>query len=115
MSDDSISLQSVLESVVRITEQRSRENLEHCLVSTLIELSGVVFVGIARPLHRSTGIQIECLARAERGRGVLPEAPCAPITEQPLMARVLASGAEVAEIRPNGNECRCLPVMEGEN
>ncbi|MBC7906309.1 MAG: GGDEF domain-containing protein [Rhodospirillaceae bacterium] len=115
MGDGNISLQSVLESVVRITEQRSRENLEHCLVSTLIELSGVVFVGIARPLHRSNGTQIECLASAERGRGVLPEAPCAPIEDQPLMARALATGTEVIDTLPNGRECRCLPVMEGDD
>lgn len=112
MSDGSISLQSVLESVVRITEQRSRENLEHCLVSTLIELSGVVYVGIARPLPRSSGIQIECLARAERGRGILPEVPCSPIEDQPLMARALATGTEVIETRSNGHEYRCLPVLE---
>lgn len=115
MGDGNISLQSVLESVVRITEQRSRENLEHCLVSTLIELSGVVFVGIARPQHRSNGIQIESLARAERGQGVLPEAPCAPIDDQPLMARALATGMEAIETLANGHECRCLPVMEGDH
>ncbi|MBC7952874.1 MAG: GGDEF domain-containing protein [Rhodospirillaceae bacterium] len=115
MADDTLSLQSVLESVVRITEQRSRENLEHCLVSTLIELSGVMFVGIARPQHRSNGIHIECLARAERGQGILPQAPCDPMEEQPLMARALATGTEASETRANGHEYRCLPVMEGDN
>ncbi len=114
-SNNVISLQSVLESVVRITEQRSRENLEHCLVGTLIELAGVASVGIARPLVRSSGIHVECLARAQRGQGVLPETPCAPISEQPLMARALETGAEVTETLPNGNELRCLPVQEGED
>jgi diguanylate cyclase (GGDEF)-like protein len=115
MGNGAISLQSVLESVVRITEQRSRENLEHCLVGTLIELAGMVFVGIARPLVRSSGMHVECLARARRGEGVLPEAPCAPIEEQPLMARALETGHEVSEVLPNRNELRCLPVTEGDD
>ncbi|TAN61651.1 MAG: GGDEF domain-containing protein [Magnetospirillum sp.] len=39
--DASITPESVLSSVVRITEQRSQQHLEDCLVSTLMNLAGL--------------------------------------------------------------------------
>ena len=114
MADNGITLESVLRSVVRITEQRSRENLEQCLVSTLIELAGIVFVTIARPLPRSNGTVIDILAHGGRDRGLLPEAPCQPLDQYPLMARCMALGGEVRETPSDGIERRCLPILDGD-
>jgi diguanylate cyclase (GGDEF)-like protein len=114
MGSNSITLESVLESVVRITEQRSRENLEHCLVATLVALEGIRFVTIARPLLRSSGTVVDILAQAARGSGVLPVAPHAPLDDYPLMARAMAEGREIHAPQPGGGESCCLPVMDGD-
>ncbi|HTH16308.1 MAG TPA: GGDEF domain-containing protein, partial [Magnetospirillum sp.] len=108
-----ITLESVLESVVRITEQRSRQNLEHCLVSTLVDLAGIRFVTIARPRNRSTGTVVEILAQGGRECGMLPDASCVPLSTYPLMAATLESGEEAIERLDNGLERRCIPILEG--
>ncbi|HLO76197.1 MAG TPA: GGDEF domain-containing protein [Magnetospirillum sp.] len=114
MASSGITLENVLQSVVRITEQRSRENLEQCLVSTLIELQGIAFVSIARPLARSTGMVIDILAHGGRDSGLLPDLPCRPLDSFPLMSRCMSEGAEVSEPLPAGGERRCLPVLDGD-
>lgn len=112
MVEQSVSLQSVLESVVRLTEQRSRENLEQCVVGTLIELADFAMVGIARPVARGDAVVIECVARAEHGKGVIQQAPCSVLDEQPLMARAWETGAEAADQRSDGLCRRCLPLLD---
>jgi diguanylate cyclase (GGDEF) domain len=114
VGDGSITLESVLESVVRITEQRSRETLEQCLVSTLAELKGVVSVTIARPFIRNNSVLIERLATHQRGAGATSVAPCAPLNTLPLMARTMASRAETVERHADGRHSRCLPVLDGD-
>jgi diguanylate cyclase (GGDEF)-like protein len=114
MGSNGITLESVLDSVVRITEQRSRENLEHCLVTTLVGLDGVRFATIARPLTRSSGVVIDILAQAGREGGVRSAAPLTPLDDHPLMQRAMADGAETCMPSPDGGESRCLPVMDGD-
>ncbi|MGE5476851.1 MAG: GGDEF domain-containing protein [Bacteroidales bacterium] len=114
MTHNGITLEGVLQSVVRITEQRSRENLEQCLVSTLIELSAITAVTIARPAPRSTGIVIDILAHGSRDGGLLPVCPCRPLDEYPLMARGMAEGREVSEQLPGGALRHCLPILDGD-
>ncbi|MGE5514779.1 MAG: diguanylate cyclase domain-containing protein [Bacteroidota bacterium] len=113
MTNNAITLEGVLQSVVRITEQRSRESLEQCLVSTLIELGGIAFVTIARPVPRNNGFVIDILAHGGRDSGLLPMSQCRPLDEYPLMVRCMAEGHELAEALPGGAECRCLPVLDG--
>lgn len=116
MGDGGITLESVLDSVVRITEQRSRETLEQCLVATLAEIAGVIAVTIARPHARSSGTVLECLASHRRTEGA-PEqpAPCAPIETHPIIARTMDSGTETVEHHPDGRLTRCLPVLDGDD
>jgi diguanylate cyclase (GGDEF)-like protein len=111
MVEQGISVESVLESVVRITEQRSRDNLEHCLVGTLIDLANFRMVGIARPQPRGDTILIECMARAEQGKGLVSETPCSVLTEQPLMAQAWETGLETTET-VNGLRRVCLPIQD---
>lgn len=114
MSENHVTLESVLQSVVRITEQRSRENLEQCLVSTLAELSGIRAATIARPLRRSNGTVIEILARAELGTGKDADPLCRPLDDHPLMARSLTTASEIREPSVEGGEHCCLPVLDGD-
>lgn len=114
MTQNAITLESVLQSVVRITEQRSRESLEQCLVSTLAALDGIVSVTIARPVPRSNGTVIDILAQSGAAAAALPDMLCRPVDEYPLMARCLIQGRELADPLPGGIERRCLPVTDGE-
>ncbi len=114
MAQNGITLESVLQSVVRITEQRSRESLETCLVSTLAALDGILAVTIARPMPRSNGTVVDILAQGGRDDALLPDLPCRPLDEYPLMARCLVKGRELADLLPDGGERRCLPVLDGD-
>lgn len=104
-----LDLQSLMESVVRITEQRSRENLEHCLVSTLLELTTLSRVSILRPLMRSDGLQAECVATADRG-GNIAEGGCLPLEDDHLLAQAWAMGEEARSVDATGLVRVCLPI-----
>ncbi len=115
MNSISVSLESVLESVVLITEQRSRETLESCLVNTLSELTGACFVSIAHPVVRETETLIECMAYAERGQTELPHKQLASVAEYPLIARALEQREEVVEVTEDGRHRHCLPLLSNED
>ena len=111
----SASLEHVLESVVRITEQRSRETLESCLVNTLSELTGACFVSITQPLWREEATLIECLAYAERGETTLPHRQLAPVADHPLVASALERREEVVEVTAEGRHRHCLPLFSNDD
>ncbi|MCR6631065.1 MAG: GGDEF domain-containing protein [Magnetospirillum sp.] len=115
MGDSGITVEGVLESVVRITEQRSRETLEQCLVTALGELAGITVVTIARPLRRSSGTVVEILAHSTPEGMSAGGMPCAPLGDFPLMARALADGRDTVAPLPDGGERRCLPVLDGDD
>jgi len=104
-----LDLQSLMESVVRITEQRSRENLEYCLVSTLLELTTLTRVSILRPLMRSDGLQAECVATAESG-GKATDGGCQPLDQDHLLAQAWAMGEEARSVDAAGLVRVCLPI-----
>ncbi|WP_291718161.1 GGDEF domain-containing protein [Magnetospirillum sp. 64-120] len=108
-SAPSLDLQSLMESVVRITEQRSRENLEHCLVTTLLELTSLSRVSIQRPLMRSDGLQAECVASAEKGASTT-EGGCQPLEQDHLLAQAWAMGEEARSVDSSGLVRVCLPI-----
>lgn len=112
MASNGITLESVLQSVVHLTEQRSRENLEQCLVSTLAELTGVRAVTIARPMRRSSGLVVDILAQS--GVTTTTGPICRPLDDYPLMARCLSAGCDIGERLDDGSERRCLPVLDGD-
>lgn len=105
-----IDLQSVMESVVRITEQRSRENLEHCLVTTLLELTSLHRVAISRPLMRPDGLHVETVAAAEFGKGLVNSNEVTPLDQDHLVAQAWALGEEARLAGADGLVRLCLPI-----
>jgi len=104
-----ISPESLLSSVVRITEQRSRENLEQSLVATLVELTRLDRVMILRPLSVGFVELLECVAFCERG-GDGGTVPPAPVEAYCLAAEALASGAECEGLTADGAYRRVVPI-----
>lgn len=105
-----IDLESVMESVVRITEQRTRENLEECLVTTLLELTSLRRVAILRPLMRNDGLHIEHLAAAEQGKGLLPDRESTLLGQDHLVAEAWALAEETRQAGADGLVRMCLPI-----
>ncbi|MBR9971934.1 GGDEF domain-containing protein [Magnetospirillum sulfuroxidans] len=105
-----IDLESVMESVVRITEQRTRENLEQCLVTTLLELTNLHRVAILHPLMRGDGLHVEFLAAAEQGKGLLPERESALLEQDHLVAESWALAEETRQAGADGLVRMCLPI-----
>jgi diguanylate cyclase (GGDEF)-like protein len=108
-----ITPESVLSSVVRITEQRSQQHLEDSLVSTLADLAGLAFCGICCPAPTSGGIFIEYVATASQG-GTPPSQPpqMAEIGSDPLLLECMATGGTKAAIQPDGATRRVQAIVD---
>jgi len=109
-----LSLESVMESVVRVTEQRSRENLEHCLVLTLVQLTGAYSVCIAVPHYFDDQAEpdIECLAKARASEGLLPEGAQCNQHEQSIIQKTLVSAVEESDRLSDGSYVLALPMQD---
>jgi diguanylate cyclase (GGDEF)-like protein len=107
----SITAESILASVVRITEQRSQQHLENCLVGTLASLADLSYCGISRPITTTQGTLIERLAEVADGNAV-PSMPPVNLADLPLVARALRSGKAETETAPDGRVCRCMPILD---
>lgn len=107
----SISAESVLSSVIRLTEQRSRKHLEECLVSALAELAPLKFCGICIPQPTANGIFIDWAAAIPPDPAPGPGELC-EIGRDPLLLDCMALGIERAEILANGDVRRAHPVTD---
>lgn len=107
----SITPESILSSVVLLTEQRSQKHLEDCLAVTLAELARLPFCGICTPTPTANGIFIDWVActgdGAEADAGELRE-----IGSDPLLLDCLALGVERAETLADGGTRRAHPVLD---
>ena len=111
--DSAITPESVLSSVVRITEQRSQQHLEDSLVSTLADLAGLRFCGICCPAPTSGGIFIEYVAMASQGGGHPPQpSQMAEIGSDPLLLECMATGGTKAAILPDGATRRVQAIVD---
>jgi len=108
-----ISPEDLLSSVVRITEQRSRENLEQSLATTLIALTDLEKVAIMRPLLVGGIDMLECVASAEREVATPLTLGVKPLAEFPLAAQTLAAGEAREGELPDGRLCRVIPIGDG--
>ena len=111
----SITPESVLSSVVRITEQRSQQHLEDSLVSTLVELAGLKFCGICRPTPTSVGIFIEYVAMANREGDAMPHPQPRHMEEignDPLLLECMATCGTKAKILPDGSTRRVQAILD---
>ncbi|RAU21635.1 GGDEF domain-containing protein [Paramagnetospirillum kuznetsovii] len=106
--DSLITPETVLSSVIRITEQRSRQHLEHSLVSTLRDLAGLTFCGICRPTQSVSGIFIDYVAH-EGG-----EAPdqLIEIGQDPLLMECMATGGSKAQEMEDGALRRAQAIVD---
>ncbi len=102
--------ESVLSSVILITEQRSRETLEQCLVATLMDLTDLARVGILRPIRGGRDVLLECVARADRDGGASAPGTMLRLAECPLVGQAMESDAEVSGLTPEGRCRRVLPI-----
>ena len=109
--DRSITPESVLSSVVRITEQRSQQHLEDSLVSTLADLAGLAFCGICRPTHATTGIYIDYVAVTAHD-GFAPPEQMTEIGTDTLLLECLATGGTRAVPQPDGSMRRALAIVD---
>ena len=108
-----VSPEDLLSSVVHITEQRSRENLEQSLVATLVELTDLDAASIVRPLTIGGDDMLECVARARRGGDGPAALGIEKLADRPLEAGALASG-EPREFKfPDGSWRRVVPIGGG--
>lgn len=106
--NETITPESILTSVVHITEQRSQQHLEDCLVDTLFELGGLAFCGICHPLRTSTGIFIEFVA--QRGQGGQDDASEIHVSDR-LLHECLESG-QIGTDRRDGGLRRVMPITD---
>ena len=111
--ESSITPESVLSSVVRITEQRSQQHLEDSLVSTLADLAGLAFCGICCPAPTSGGIFIDYVATASHGGGSPSQPPqMAEIGSDPMLLECMATGGTKAVIQPDGATRRIQAIVD---
>ncbi|CAA7612567.1 GGDEF domain-containing protein [Magnetospirillum sp. SS-4] len=106
--DESITLESVLSSVVRVTEQRSQQHLEESLVKTLTHLAGLEFCGICRPGLSGGGILVDYVAVA--GRPALESMD--ETGDDPLLREALAVGASRFHVLAGGGVRRALAITD---
>jgi diguanylate cyclase (GGDEF)-like protein len=109
--DETITPESVLSSVVRITEQRSQQHLEDSLVTTLTELAGLSFCGIAEPTHTSAGIFIDYVA-VTAAPGCDQPKPMSEIGSDPLLLECMATGGTRAHPQDNGDMRRAQAIVD---
>lgn len=107
----SITPESVLSSVVRITEQRSQQHLEHSLVTTLFDLAGLAFCGICRPTQTATGIFIDYVASEARDGHAAPEA-LTEIGEDSTLLDCMATGGSSTQPLADGAMRRAQAIVD---
>lgn len=107
----SISAESVLSSVIRLTEQRSRKHLEECLASALSDLARLDFCGICVPQPTAHGIFIEWAAAFPADPTPSDDKLC-EIGRDPLLLDCMALGMERAELLADGAVRRAHPVTD---
>ncbi|MDO8607152.1 MAG: GGDEF domain-containing protein [Phaeospirillum sp.] len=106
--DPSITPETVLSSVIRITEQRSQQNLEDSLVATLADLAGLRFCGICRLTHTTSGVFIDYMATS-----VPDEARRAgPLDDDPLLRECLETGDVKTATLPDGGVRRVQTILD---
>ncbi|WP_156612642.1 GGDEF domain-containing protein [Paramagnetospirillum marisnigri] len=109
--DAVITPESVLSSVVRITEQRSQQHLEDSLVATLADLADLPFCAICRPTQTAAGIFIDYVAiKAAPGQDV-PES-MAEIGNDMLLLQCMATGGSHDMVLPDGAIRRAQAVVD---
>ncbi len=103
-----LSAESLLQSVVRITDQRDPEALGHRLVETLIEIAGIQRAFVLRPYGHETDGALHCTAIAQRP----------PTTDRCnhqgdclLIDTALRSGKEEVGRAGDGTHRRAIPVL----
>jgi diguanylate cyclase (GGDEF)-like protein len=107
----SISPETVLSSVVRITEQRNQQHLEDCLVSTLAELAELDFCGICCPTVTACGAFIDYVAMAASPGHLLPS-PMVELDDDPQVRDSMASCGVQAVTLPDGAIRRVMPILD---
>ncbi|KIL99294.1 diguanylate cyclase/phosphodiesterase (GGDEF & EAL domains) with PAS/PAC sensor(s) [Paramagnetospirillum magnetotacticum MS-1] len=107
----SITPESILSSVVVLTEQRSQKHLEDCLTATLADLAHLRFCGICTPMPTSNGIFIDWAAsRSRDGTETCDELQ--EIGTDPLLLDCMALGTERSESFSDGSVRRAHPVVD---
>jgi diguanylate cyclase (GGDEF)-like protein len=106
-----ITPESILSSVVRITEQRSQQHLEDSLVSTLFDLAALDFCGICSPTHTNSGIFIDYVASQSR-IGIEPPEPLIEIGQDLLLMECMATGGSRAIPLPDGAMRRAQAIVD---
>ncbi len=107
--------ENILASVVRITEQRSRESLEHSLVATLINLTDLSVVSIMRPVSVMGETVLERVVHAARNAQPAERSEPIPLARFPLLARAMISGRPETDIVPDGVSRSVVPFAGGES
>ena len=107
----SITAESILSSIVLLTEQRSQKHLEDCLTTTLAQLANLPFCGICTPTPTANGIFIDWVSfRSTDGGSPFDELQ--EIGSDPLLLSCMAMGTERSEIVADGSVRRAHPVMD---
>jgi diguanylate cyclase (GGDEF)-like protein len=109
--ESTITPESVLSSVVRITEQRSQQHLEQSLVSTLADLARLAFCGICQPTQTTAGIFIDYVAAFSRSGEALPDG-LVEIGSDPLLLESMATGASAKATLADGSVRRAQAVVD---
>lgn len=107
----SITPESILSSVVLLTEQRSQKHLEDCLTATLAELADLPFCGICTPMPTANGIFIDWAATRSHDAPAQSD-ELQEIGGDPLLLDCMALGTERSEDLPDGSIRRAHPVVD---
>jgi diguanylate cyclase (GGDEF)-like protein len=107
----SITPESILSSVVHLTEQRSQKHLEDCLTATLADLAGLPFCGICTPMPTANGIFIDWAARSGPDEDAKDD-ELKEIGSDPLLLDCMALGVERSEALDDGSVRRAHPVLD---
>ncbi len=107
----SITPESVLSSVVQITEQRSQQHLEDCLASTLAGLAGLPFCAICRPTPTAKGIFLDYVSAAGSAADTAPT-EMVDIGSDPLLLDCMTMATGRSEVLADGSLRRAQPIID---
>ncbi|HLF98652.1 MAG TPA: GGDEF domain-containing protein [Methylococcaceae bacterium] len=122
MTDAATAPHNILESVIRLTEQRDQHSLETCLIQTMLELTGACRITLYVPEEDETNEPPNRLVRVAHVRD--PSLCACPdgeegkmifLNEAPLSYRACLESGKSADIAGDDRQVHIHPVIGAEN
>jgi diguanylate cyclase (GGDEF)-like protein len=111
---------NILESVIRLTEQRDQHSLETCLIQTMLELTNACRITLYALEHDATGARPKRLARIAQARNPSldypdGEADTLLLDETPPSFRACLESGKSATLLAEDRQLHVHPVIGAEN